>query len=685
MSNSLASVHPELIPEWSERNLPLTPDKITFGSNKRVWWKGACGHEWETSVKARSKGEKCPICSGARVIEGINDLATLKPLLAQEWSEKNKLKPTEVSVASHKKIIWKCKHGHEWEASVKSRTINGTGCPYCSHNKVLAGFNDLASQYPDIAAEWSDRNLPLLPTMVTAFANSKAWWKCRDCGNEWYTLISTRAGGSRCPYCSGYTLLKGFNDLATTHPDLAAEWSERNYPLMPDEVNAKSRHNVWWKCKTCGNEWKSVINARVKGTVCPVCADRAVLAGYNDLATTDRKLLAEYHFSWTDANHKRRYVYAKTLDELRYKEEQIAKDKSDGIKAEARYTTVNDIYELWKDLKRGLKNNTFENYKYMYETFVRHQIGSKTVSSLRKTDIKRFYNYLADERHLKPATIDNIHTVLHQILDMAVDDDYIRNNPSNNVLKELKQSHCFQTEKRRALTKPEQELFLDYLKNSPTSKYWYPVFAVMIGTGLRVGEVTGLRWCDIDLEEGIIDVNHTLVYYDHRTEGSKRGCYFNVNTTKTPAGRRKVPMLGFVKEAFLMEKERQELLDLHCEATVDGYTDFIFINRFGQPQHQATLNKAIRRIIRDCNDEQLLKDENAEVLLPHFSCHSLRHTFTTRMCEAGVNVKVIQDTLGHKDISTTLNIYTDVTKELRKSEFEGLDSYFKNEYNKVSV
>ena len=96
MSNSLASVHPELIPEWSERNLPLTPDKITFGSNKRVWWKGACGHEWETSVKARSKGEKCPICSGARVIEGINDLATLKPLLAQEWSEKNKLKPTEV-------------------------------------------------------------------------------------------------------------------------------------------------------------------------------------------------------------------------------------------------------------------------------------------------------------------------------------------------------------------------------------------------------------------------------------------------------------------------------------------------------------------------------------------------------------------------------------------------------------
>ena len=114
-------------------------DSIIFMECNEKVSKGACGHEWETSVKARSKGEKCPICSGARVIEGINDLATLKPLLAQEWSKKNKLKPTEVSVASHKKIIWKCKHGHEWEASVKSRTINGTGCPYCSHNKVLAG------------------------------------------------------------------------------------------------------------------------------------------------------------------------------------------------------------------------------------------------------------------------------------------------------------------------------------------------------------------------------------------------------------------------------------------------------------------------------------------------------------------------------------------------------------------
>ena len=91
MNNSLTEVHPELVSEWSEKNLPLTPNDITFGSNKKVWWKGACGHEWQASVKARSNGEKCPICSGARVIAGINDLATLETLLVKQWSKKNKI------------------------------------------------------------------------------------------------------------------------------------------------------------------------------------------------------------------------------------------------------------------------------------------------------------------------------------------------------------------------------------------------------------------------------------------------------------------------------------------------------------------------------------------------------------------------------------------------------------------
>ena len=383
-----------------------------------------------------------------------------------------------------------------------------------------------------------------------------------------------------------------------------------------------------------------------------------------------------YDYRWTGKDGKRHAVYAKTLEELREKEAQVENDKFEGIKAEARYVTINEMFTLWCQVKRGLKNNTFQNYQYMYKLFVWPNFGKSRISTLKKSDVKRFYNGLVDDRGLQASTIDGIHTVLHQVLQMAVDDNYIRSNPSDDVLRELKKSHIFKTEKRRGLTKPEQGLLLRYLQNHPIYNHWYPIFAVMIGTGLRVGEVSGLRWCDIDLEEGVIDVNHTLVYYDHRDRENKRGCYFNVHTPKTEKSNRQVPMLEFVREAFLMEKEYQQEAGLKCEVIIDGYTDFIFLNRDGGTFNQGSLNKTIRRIIRDCNDEVLQKGEDDPVLLPHFSCHSLRHTFTTRMCEAGVNIKVIQDALGHADISTTLNIYADVTKELKKAEFAGLDAYF---------
>ena len=171
---------------------------------------------------------------------------------------------------------------------------------------------------------------------------------------------------------------------------------------------------------------------------------------------------------------------------------------------------------------------------------------------------------------------------------------------------------------------------------------------------MRVGEVTGLRWEDIDLNAGMIDVNHTLAYYKHRDEN---GCYFSIQSPKTRAGKRQIPMTEDVKNAFLLEKEMQELGGIHNNVTVDGYQNFIFINRFGGVQHQGSLNKALRRIIRDCNDKQLLKEKKNPLLLPNFSCHSLRHTFTTRLVEAGVNIKVIQNLCGHSRSDVILDIY----------------------------
>ena len=381
-----------------------------------------------------------------------------------------------------------------------------------------------------------------------------------------------------------------------------------------------------------------------------------------------------YEFKWRDKRGNRHSISAVTLEELREKELDVLRDVLDGVKVDKNNLTVNDLYNSWIQLKRGLKENTFSNYKYMYKMFVEPDFGKNRITDLKRSDVRGFYNFLAEEKHVQINTIDSIHTVLHQVLEIAVEDDYLRYNPSDNALKELKKAVNFEVEKRRALTVSEQEIFEAFLRKKGQYHRWYPVFTVMLWTGMRVGEITGLRWCDIDLEEGSINVNHTLVYFDKRAE---ERCTFAINTTKTKAGERSIPMLPKVKEAFLMEKEYQRECGVKSESVVDGYRDFIFVNRFGNVQHQGTLNKALRRIIRDCNFEILDKNkQNDVIILPKFSNHSLRHTFTTRMCEAGVNIKAMQEILGHADAETTMDISAEATKELKKSELINFEEFF---------
>ena len=380
-----------------------------------------------------------------------------------------------------------------------------------------------------------------------------------------------------------------------------------------------------------------------------------------------------YEYRWVGKfTGERHVVYAKTLDELRAREEEVMVDVHDGIRTNVKNMSVNDVYDLWLDLKRGIKDNTLKGYMYSYEMYVQNTFGKKKIVQIRKTDVKRFYNSLMDERHLAIGTIDGIHNVLHQVFQLAMDDNITRTNPTDNMLKELKMSHNYKQPKKDALTVEQQKLFLDYMKDDAQDRYWYPIFFIMLNTGMRVGEITGLRWCDIDLEKGEISINHTLVYYDHR---DGKGATFSINTPKTAAGVRTIPMTEEVKEQFLAEKAFQEEAEIECKSHIDGYRDFIFVNRFGSVQHQGTLNKAIRRISRDCNDHVLLHRKGNEdpILLPPFSCHTLRHTFATRLCEAGLNIKVIQNVLGHADISTTMDIYIHVTSELKKSEFADLD------------
>ena len=199
-----------------------------------------------------------------------------------------------------------------------------------------------------------------------------------------------------------------------------------------------------------------------------------------------------YEYRWRE-NGKRYSIYGGTLEELRRKENDLLAEQSRGIRADARTLTINDIYRSWVQLKKGLKENTFKNYQYMYEQFVQDDFGNKKLYNLKRSDVRRFYNWPADERGLKVTTIDNIHTVLHQVLDLAVEDEYIRNNPSDQALKELRQMYRNDSSQQKALTMDEHQLLIRFLSRNTRYHYWLPLITIMIEGGLRVGEATGLR------------------------------------------------------------------------------------------------------------------------------------------------------------------------------------------------
>lgn len=193
---------------------------------------------------------------------------------------------------------------------------------------------------------------------------------------------------------------------------------------------------------------------------------------------------------------------------------------------------------------------------------------------------------------------------------------------------------------------------------------------------MRVSELVGLRWDDIHLDEGYIEVNHNTVY----CQREKGKCYFSVTTPKTEAGKRIIPLLPEVRAAFDSEKAYQKEMGIICEANIDGYTNFIFLNRYGNIHNPQTINRTIKRNMVAYNEQEMEaadKENRDPILIPPFSCHNLRHTFCTRYCENETNLKVIQEIMGHRDIATTMEIYAEATKDAKVKSFENLQGKIK--------
>ena len=379
-----------------------------------------------------------------------------------------------------------------------------------------------------------------------------------------------------------------------------------------------------------------------------------------------------YMYTYTDPMGRRKFIYANDLTELREKEAKLMKDQLDGLDLYvAGKASVNDTFDRYMSTKYNLRESTKSSYLYTYDHYVRDTFGKKRIADIKYSDVLQFYYYLLNEVKIALGTLDTVHCLLHPTFQLAVRDEIIRNNPTDGVMKEISRESRKNRGIRHALTVEQQRAFMEYIANHPIYYHWWPMFTVLLGTGCRIGEALGLRWQDLDYDKRTININHSLSYYQ-KPESNKS--VLRISKPKTEAGIRTIPMLDIVKDAFEMLYEEQ-LENGFNETEIDGMSGFIFCNRFGTVPNPQTVNHTIKRIANSYNADEVVrakKERRDPIILPNFSCHHLRHTFCTRLCENETNLKVIQSIMGHRNIETTMDIYAEATEEKKQESFENL-------------
>lgn len=307
---SLKQTHPQLVLEWDyEKNTDITPEKVTYGSDEKIWWKCAKGHSYKARIGNRVfGGTGCPYCSNNKILQGYNDLQTTDPELAKEWhpTKNGNLKPSDVFKGGKYKYWWICSEGHSFQKRLYEKKL-GNGCPYCSSKKIKIGFNDLASKYPELVSEWNTEKNELKPTDFSVGSNKKVWWKCRE-GHEWESTIYSRTlGKTSCQECRKIEKQqikknrKRIYKVKITrkrkiNENLLNEWNyNKNIGIDPLDLKIPKMTKVWWSCEK-GHEWKTSISSREKGSKCYICTEYKIMKGYTDLLTLMPEMKKQWDF-----------------------------------------------------------------------------------------------------------------------------------------------------------------------------------------------------------------------------------------------------------------------------------------------------------------------------------------------------------------------------------------------------
>lgn len=355
-----------------------------------------------------------------------------------------------------------------------------------------------------------------------------------------------------------------------------------------------------------------------------------------------------YQYRYVDLKGKRRYAYAKTLSELREKEKDIQRDMDDGIDYSLGEVKVVDLVSRYMNLKRGLKENSRRAYSSAYNKIADDPFGQRQIKDIKLSDAKTWLVSLHDSG-MKQNTIGIVQNLLRPAFEMAVEDDMIRKNPFKFKLSDIVPNDAYV---RDALTKAQQERYLDFIKEYGRDNY-YDDILILLGTGLRVSELYGITISDVDFERRCIHIERQLC----RTADKP---YF-IETPKTKAGIRTIPMSDIVYSAFWRVIHGRKTKGV--EKMIDGHIGFVFLDKSGMPKVGMHLENYMRNMYR-----KYVKLYGHT--LPSVTPHVLRHTFCTNMQRAGIDVKSLQYLMGHSNVSVTLDIYTHSDYESVEAAFE---------------
>lgn len=342
---------------------------------------------------------------------------------------------------------------------------------------------------------------------------------------------------------------------------------------------------------------------------------------------------------------------AKSLTELRKKEDELRRDMADGIDYAAGEMTVAELVDRYMNLKRGLKQNSLRSYGSAVKRIHADPFGQKPIKTVKLSDAKGWFVFLHDSG-IKQNTIGVLQSVVRPAFEMAVDDDIIRKNPFKFKLSDVVPKDAYV---RDALTKEQQEKYLQFVQDCGGN--YYDDIVILLGTGLRVSELYGLTRADIDFDRRCIHVRRQLC----RTAEKP---YF-VTPPKTKSGIRNVPMTDAVYMALMRVVKARTAPKV--ELLVDGYSGFLFLDKSGMPKVAMHLENYMRGL-------QARFEKAYGKSVPRITPHVLRHTFCTNVQQAGLDVKSLQYLMGHSNASVTLDVYTHSSFDSVERAFEQIAS-----------